>query len=46
MYVILKLSYFQTVPTNIWVSLIKERLEKEDCISKVLRNGILKFNVN
>ena len=26
---------FQTVPTHIWVSLIKERLQKEDCISKV-----------
>lgn len=24
----------QTVPTHIWVGLIKERLEKEDCISK------------
>ena len=23
------------VPTHIWVSLIKERLQKEDCISKV-----------
>ena len=26
---------FQMVPTHIWVSLIKERLQKEDCISKV-----------
>nr|XP_058969619.1 adenylate kinase 8-like [Pocillopora verrucosa] len=24
----------ETVPTHIWVSLIKERLQKEDCISK------------
>lgn len=27
--------YFQPVPTHVWVTLIKERLEKEDCISKV-----------
>ena len=27
--------HFQSVPTHVWVTLIKERLSKEDCISKV-----------
>ena len=30
--------HFQSVPTHVWVTLIKERLSKEDCISKVYKN--------
>ena len=40
-----QLFHFQSVPTHVWVTLIKERLSKEDCISKVRYTNVCNYDV-